>query len=726
MDSPSWDREEDGEQEDTDWMSRDEDPDPSMVQTKPPSAQFSRNLGKSVINANRVIMHIDMDCFYAQVEMIRNPTLRDKPLGVQQKNIVVTCNYEARRQGVNKLMYIKDAKEKCPQLVLVSGEDLTHYRETSYSVTELLEEFSPKVERLGFDENFIDITDLVDKKLLQEQENNLEMSVCGHVYNDQMVNVNDGTHMRIAAGSRVAAEIRAAVHSRLGLTGCAGVATNKLLSKLVGGTFKPNQQTVLLPESCGHLISSLSHVGKIPGIGYKTAKRLESLGLSSLLDLQSCPLTVLEKELGRVVAQRIQMLSRGEDDSPVTPTGPPQSLSDEDSFKKCFTVSEVKIKMKELLNSLLPRVTKDGRTPHTLRLTIRQFSPTNKWFNRESRQCPVPSNISQHLGSGDIDVTDPLVELLMKLFEKMINVKQPFHLTLLNICFSNLKSSQSTKKSIGFYLTQMSQLPSSTSQRRLETESTMKDILVNECRTPEFFKTEKQSIKDNNTSHKETKGILNRRSSYLPEDIDMDVFSQLPEEIKNEIISSPRIARAHQSGQTSRSSASSRGILDFFNKSKVEHSPIGPMKDGHSSLLKGHPIPFKADVNKPTRDGSSSSDHLGDHIKEPVDPVMSTMTVADNSSTVNILLNTDNEVGVTMDCMELTTETPTPIPSSVDVNVFSQLPEEVQKELMAEWKQQKHTSKIQVKKPEKTKNTKGKNTPTLTKTNSVLKYFKPG
>ncbi|KAJ8029146.1 DNA polymerase iota [Holothuria leucospilota] len=90
----------------------------------------------------RTIVHVDLDCFYAQVEMIRNPELRTKPLGIQQKNIVVTCNYVAREYGVTKLMYIKDAKEKCPHLVLVSGEDLTHYREYSQRVSGWLQIFS--------------------------------------------------------------------------------------------------------------------------------------------------------------------------------------------------------------------------------------------------------------------------------------------------------------------------------------------------------------------------------------------------------------------------------------------------------------------------------------------------------------------------------------------------------------------------------------------------------
>ncbi|KAJ7428321.1 DNA polymerase iota [Pitangus sulphuratus] len=83
----------------------------------------------------RVIVHLDLDCFYAQVEMLRNPDLKNKPLGVQQKSLVVTCNYEARKFGIRKLMGVREAKEKCPQLVLVKGEDLTPYREMSNKVT---------------------------------------------------------------------------------------------------------------------------------------------------------------------------------------------------------------------------------------------------------------------------------------------------------------------------------------------------------------------------------------------------------------------------------------------------------------------------------------------------------------------------------------------------------------------------------------------------------------
>ncbi|XP_029435784.1 DNA polymerase iota isoform X2 [Rhinatrema bivittatum] len=540
--------------------------------------------------AHRVVMHIDMDCFYAQVEMIRNPELRGKPLGILQKFVVVTCNYEARKFGIKKLMYVREAKEKCPQLVLVCGEDLTNYREISYKVTELLEEFSPLVERLGFDENFVDLTEMVEKRLKQPHNAGYSVAVAGHVYNYQTVNLNDDVHIQLAIGSQIAAEIREALYSRLGLTGCAGVASNKLLAKLVSGTFKPNQQTVLLPESCQHIMDSLEQLSKVPGIGYKTTERLKSLGLSSVRDLQTCSLAILEKELGTTAAQRIRMLSYGEDNSPITPSGPPQSLSDEDSFKKCSTEAEVKKKIEELLIPLLERICKDGRKPHTIRLTIRQFSPTNKWFNRESRQSPIPSHLIQKLGARNSNIIAPLVELLMKLFHKMINVKVPFHLTLLSVCFCNMKAASSiTKGSIGFYLTQKKTIGPDTDQcnqenliAAIEDLSQTKDEClylipgaIAHTREPEM----KGSHIPDDT---EMKGIHEFPFQQLPVGIDWEVFSQLPGDIKKEILSNTS-ERGNSTGSTfSQTSPLSKGMQSFFAHQKKEITSSYSRIDDHN------------------------------------------------------------------------------------------------------------------------------------------------
>lgn len=155
-------------------------------------------------------------------------------------------------------------------------------------------------------------------------------------------------HPRIALGSHVAAELREAIHCKLGLTGCAGIATNKLLAKLVSGTFKPNQQTSLFPENISDVMGCLSSLQKVPGtffnsnptlcipskylwflsnllgVGHQTAKKLQALGLFTVKDLQQFPVNNLVREFGGPNSQRLKSLVLGVDDSPVTPTGAPQ------------------------------------------------------------------------------------------------------------------------------------------------------------------------------------------------------------------------------------------------------------------------------------------------------------------------------------------------------------------------------------------------------------------
>ncbi|XP_061673941.1 DNA polymerase iota [Syngnathoides biaculeatus] len=427
---------------------------------------FGSSRNKTSTPRHKVILHFDLDCFYAQVEMIRNPALRDVPLGIQQKYIIVTCNYVARQQGVTKLMSVTNAREKCPQLVLVKGEDLTHYREMSYQVTDLLLSFCPLVERLGFDENFVDITEMVEKRLSCTPV----FSFQGHVYgtSKEVADAKANYHPELALGSHIAAELRESIHAKLGLTGCAGVATNKLLAKLVSGTFKPNQQTTLLPDNVDDIMGSLSSVRKIPGVGHQTAKRLQALGLISVRDLQLFPLTELARELGSPCATRLKNLSCGVDDSPVTLTGAPQSLSDEDSFKKMTSMKEVTDKIQQLLGSLLERMRKDGRQPQTFRLSVRKYSASNKWYSRESRQCPIPNHIRHKITASSDDTPTVLLSLAMKLFSKMVDTAVPFHLTLINVCFSNLQTqtpAASTRGSItSFFATSTSPKTSTQSQ----------------------------------------------------------------------------------------------------------------------------------------------------------------------------------------------------------------------------------------------------------------------
>ncbi|XP_067401519.1 DNA polymerase iota isoform X2 [Emydura macquarii macquarii] len=675
---------------------------------------------------------------------------------VQQKYLVVTCNYEARKLGVKKLMSVKDAKEKCPELVLVNGEDLTQYREMSYKITELLEEFSPLVERLGFDENFVDITELVEKKLAQMQRDGCsKVPVSGHVYNNQIVNLHDMTHVRLVIGSQIAAEMREAMYNRLGLTGCAGVASNKLLSKLVSGTFKPNQQTVLLPESCQDLVGSLDHIKKVPGIGYKTTKRLELLGLSSVRDLQTVSPVILENELGVSIAQRIQKLSYGEDDSPVTPSGPPQSLSDEDSFKKCSSEVDVKKKIEELLNNLLDRISKDGRKPHTIRLTIRQFSSTNKWFSRESRQCPIPSHVIQKFGTGNCDIMAPLVGILMKLFRKMIKVELPFHLTLLSVCFSNLKVLPSfTKGSIGFYLTRSS--PPSSSGKKMEgvpqeQENCCTFVPGGRIRST---KTKESSLETKSCTEKT--GIHVSPLHLLPAGIDQEVFSQLPEDIKREIISSKTEERMCTNNVLSQPLPSSKGAVPFFAQEQMHNTSPNSRRAGHgisSSVCSEHFTSASELVTGMVhRPNPSCILSLQDPPDYPENTLMDDCTEQvpkeslNFNSTDSIVLNLQSQQHFLQphgsDRHEQSSGTASQdeghreqeseegrilFPPNVDTNIFSELPTAVQNELLAEWKNIKPVSKMHINKHEKLKTKKGKKNVVVCspQSNSLLRYFKP-
>ncbi|WAR00079.1 POLI-like protein [Mya arenaria] len=395
-----------------------------------------RKVGTSLQIHRAVIVHIDIDCFYAQVEMLRNPELRTKPLGIQQKYIIVTCNYVARERGLTKLMLVRDAKEKCPDLVLVSGEDLTHYRNMSYKISNFLQKYCPLVERLGFDENFLDITQLVADRIRQGEE---EMTVCA-----SGGQCGCGCFQRLVVGSHLAGEIREALQTELKITCCAGVAHNKLLSKLVAGTYKPNQQTTLLPHMTARLLASLNSVRSIPGIGHSSTKRLRELGITTVSDLQTADSSIIEAEFGPVTMETMKNLSQGIDNTPVVAFGAPQTLSDEDSFRKCSTVSEARAKIAQMLQSLLSRLLEDGRTPHTLRVTVRKMSEVNR-YNRESRQCHIPASYFTGFSSETVPLVISKLECLAEgLFLKIVDVKQPFHLTLINVAFTNLSAKTNT------------------------------------------------------------------------------------------------------------------------------------------------------------------------------------------------------------------------------------------------------------------------------------------
>ncbi|XP_059058236.1 DNA polymerase iota [Achroia grisella] len=401
----------------------------------------------------RSIVHIDIDCFYAQVEMLRNPELRAVPLGIQQKNIVVTSNYEARNYGVQKCMLVSDALKSCPNLKLVNGEDLHDYRAASNKIFELLQSWKCPVEKLGMDENFIDVTKLVEEKLKCVNINNVTYS--GHIYNEYGTECVCGCHIRLKIASQVANEIRQKIYDELGFTTCAGIAHNKLLAKLVCPLHKPNDQTTISPEHAAEFMSTLHSIRSIPSIGSKTTEALISQKIISVIDLQQAPLDILKRHFSGDMAVRLRNLSLGEDNTPVKQTGKPQSIGLEDSFKTVSVKSEVEDKFSALLQRLLILVREDGRIPVSLRVTLRKKDAKRLSSHRESRQCQISASIFT-ITNGALSVTEvgqqKLMTIIMRLFNKLIDLSKPFHLTLVGLAFTKFQERMTGRSSIVNYL----------------------------------------------------------------------------------------------------------------------------------------------------------------------------------------------------------------------------------------------------------------------------------
>nr|POE83335.1 dna polymerase iota [Quercus suber] len=364
----------------------------------------------------RIIIHFDYDCFYAAVFEASNPALKSLPFAVQQKQIIVTCNYEARRRGLYKLQLVTEAKKTCPDVIIQLGEDLTRFRNASKELYHFIKGFSwcGKVERLGFDEVWVDVTDMVEYNVETINRHNLKESffhllrgdptegfvfdasgLAGHTYPDAYrydsdVEVDQLT-LRLRLGSHLAIYIRHQMEEHKGYTATVGIATSKLISKLVGNLNKPKGQTTMMPPldgSTGNVQAFMdSHeIGKIPGVGFKLAQKirefilqrpaafnmtlvyggtLEKVTVSDVRNHVELDSERLEKLLGgqgspHGIGYKIWCLLHGVDDSEVSQAkAVPSQISIEDSYIRLDTMPELLKEFEMLSRSLLKRMRLD-------------------------------------------------------------------------------------------------------------------------------------------------------------------------------------------------------------------------------------------------------------------------------------------------------------------------------------------------------------------------------
>ncbi|KAI1639353.1 DNA/RNA polymerase [Biscogniauxia mediterranea] len=270
-------------------------------------------------NDDRVILHFDYDCFYASVFENENPALKSLPLGVKQKSILATCNYVARARGVRKLMLVSDAQRVCPDLVVLNGEDLTRFRDVSKRLWSALRAHSwnRRVERLGLDEVFLDVTDVVaynaemlNVRALRHSFFHLDRRdpekgfafdgtrFFGCVYPPAAANPTaeakgadsakvlpeDPLSVRLMLASHLAGYLRHKLEEDFGYTSSGGVSTSKVLAKLAGSVNKPKNQTTLLSiqESDVQAFMDAHQIRKIPGIGSRIAQLIQDHVLLSI------------------------------------------------------------------------------------------------------------------------------------------------------------------------------------------------------------------------------------------------------------------------------------------------------------------------------------------------------------------------------------------------------------------------------------------------------------
>ncbi|MGJ8680395.1 DNA polymerase IV [Paraglaciecola sp.] len=216
----------------------------------------------------RKIIHIDMDCYYAAVEMRDNPDYRNVPLAIggssDRRGVISTCNYLARKFGVRSAMATAHALKLCPDLVLAPGR-MDLYSKISAQIREIFHRYTDKIEPLSLDEAYLDVTEC-----------------------------------ELFAGSAtlIAEDIRQAIFNETQLTASAGVAPCKFVAKIASDENKPNGICVITPDKLDGFVKQLP-LGKIPGVGKVTLSKLNDMGLYTCNDVREFPFEALVKRFGK-------------------------------------------------------------------------------------------------------------------------------------------------------------------------------------------------------------------------------------------------------------------------------------------------------------------------------------------------------------------------------------------------------------------------------------------
>ncbi|KAI5067385.1 hypothetical protein GOP47_0017913 [Adiantum capillus-veneris] len=375
-----------------------------------------------------VILHVDLDCFYAAVERARLGIPVEKPLAVQQWEGLIAVNYAARAAGIVRHDRVADALRKCPDLQLVHVEtigndkgdgvaarrdtskvSLERYRQASRCVFDIFQEYADICERASIDEAYLDVTKKVEifmtKACMWSQE--LERLLgnpegkAGMVIESGSFDVCDLVNRRLLAGAIVAEQIRNDVRSKLGYTCSVGIATNKLLAKIASARNKPDQQTLVLPGAVSDLMNALP-LKKVKLLGGKIGEELsEKWNCKTAGDAQKVPLKSLLASFGDRLGNYVYRAVRGIHEDKVQGKQTTKSMLAAKSFQATNDISVIRMWLGVLAEELSVRMLRDAkenyRQPHNLQLYYR--SGISRQSGDHSKSCSMPHTVLQLLAS---------------------------------------------------------------------------------------------------------------------------------------------------------------------------------------------------------------------------------------------------------------------------------------------------------------------------------------
>lgn len=336
----------------------------------------------------RWIMHVDMDAFYASVEILDNPNLKGLPVivgGRSARGVVSTCSYEARKFGVHSAMPLFEARRLCPHGVYLPVRP-HRYAEMSGKIMAIFRETSPLVEQLSIDEAFLDLTGME----------------------------------RLGGAETIAHQVQDRIQEELKLSASVGLAPNKFLAKLASDMDKPHGFVKITPEEAETMLAPMP-VTKIIGIGRSAEDKLKQFGIEKIGQLASADVTILRKVFG-INAEQVKRLALGLDDRPVVNEEEAKSIGKENTFDYDLTDFEsCRDEVLDLSGQVGWRLRRENLAGHTVTLKVK-FAD----FHTITR-----SSTGDRLIAWDEDIFSLAEQMLRK-----INVKPGVR--LLGVSVSNL------------------------------------------------------------------------------------------------------------------------------------------------------------------------------------------------------------------------------------------------------------------------------------------------